>query len=435
MFAVYPDCGNDLTPTREGCVPIEQGNNDPAYVHDVANLLADGHPYVDPTIFRLTGEETPTAHKMPLFPALLAVPSLVGADGAQAHRVMGVLLGVAAVVAIGLVGRQLAGGRAGLVAAAVAAVYPHLWINDHLLHVESLYACLIAASMGLAYRFWHSPTLGRGAALGAVLGLTTMTRAEAVLLFAFLVLPLVLFARLAWREALKLLVMIGVVGGLVMAPWIGWNLVRFNDPTYFSIAPGTVLITATCDETYYGEGIGYAGNCFDYQAAAAEAGVPPELMGKYLFALDESERATLAGDQANAYIRDHLRRLPVVMLARVGRTWDVYKPRQNVRLNWQIEGRGRRASQAGLLAWYVLLPLSVGGLVVLRRRGVPITPFLAVAAMITITAAWTFGTARYRVAVDVVVIIAAAVLVDAVLRRWWAVPEGTGLDRRETSDA
>ena len=89
-LAVHPDCGTDARPTEEeGCVPIEQGNNDPAYVHDVANLLADGHPYVDPTVFRLTGEGKPTAHKMPLFPAVLALPSLVGADGAQAHRVVG----------------------------------------------------------------------------------------------------------------------------------------------------------------------------------------------------------------------------------------------------------------------------------------------------------------------------------------------------------
>ena len=84
-----------------------------------------------------------------------------------------------------------------------------------------------------------------------------------------------------------------------------------------------------------------------------------------------------------------------------------------------------------MLARYALLPLAAGGLLVLRQRGVPITPFIAVAAMITITAAWTFGTARYRVAVDVVVIVAAAVCVDAVLRRWWAVPqEVASIDER-----
>ena len=113
VFAVHPIAEPTPADGGGGCVPIEQGNNDPAYVHDVANLLADGHPYVDPTVFRLTGEGKPTAHKMPLFPAVLALPSLVGADGAQAHRVVGALLGTGAVVAIGLVARQLAGDRAG----------------------------------------------------------------------------------------------------------------------------------------------------------------------------------------------------------------------------------------------------------------------------------------------------------------------------------
>ena len=111
-----------------------------------------------------------------------------------------------------------------------------------------------------------------------MLGLTTMTRAEAVLLFPFLVLPLVLFARLAWQDAVKLLVATGVVGGLVMAPWIGWNLVRFNDPTFFSIAPGTVLITATCDETYYGEGIGM-------RATASTTGPPLRRMPRSLMGI------------------------------------------------------------------------------------------------------------------------------------------------------
>ena len=72
---------------------------------------------------------------------------------------------------------------------------------------------------------------------------------------------------------MKLLVATGVVGGLVMAPWIGWNLVRFNDPTFFSIArapcssrpPATRRITARASGT---------GNRFDYRAAAEEAGVP-----------------------------------------------------------------------------------------------------------------------------------------------------------------
>ena len=48
------------------------------------------------------------------------------------------LLGIAAVVVIGLLGYRLAGPAAGLVAAGIAAVYPQLWINDGVLLSESI---------------------------------------------------------------------------------------------------------------------------------------------------------------------------------------------------------------------------------------------------------------------------------------------------------
>jgi hypothetical protein len=44
--------------------------------------------------------------------------------------------------------------------------------------------------------------------------------------------------------------------------------------------------------------------------------------------------------------------------------------------------------------------------------------------MITVTAAWTFGTTRYRIPADVALVVAAGVGIDALLRRWWPVDEG-----------
>lgn len=47
-------------------------------------------------------------------------------------------------VVIGLLARSLVGPTAGLVAAAVAALNPNLWMNDALVMSESLSALLIA---------------------------------------------------------------------------------------------------------------------------------------------------------------------------------------------------------------------------------------------------------------------------------------------------
>ena len=105
------------------------------------------------------------------------------------------------------------------------------------------------------------------------------------------------------------------------------------------------------------------------------------------------------------------------MAARVGRMWDVFRPLQNAEFNWRLEARGKRASQLGLAAYYAMLPFAVLGGIDLRRRSITLIPLLAGAAVITLTAAFTFGTTRYRVPADVALVVLAAVGVDRVCAR------------------
>jgi 4-amino-4-deoxy-L-arabinose transferase-like glycosyltransferase len=424
ILEVRPECGIPPEDGPAGCLAIIGGTNDPRYLHEVGNLLAEGKPYVDPFAFAETGEERPSAHKMPLFPAYLGVVSLLGGQGVETHRLAAALLGVGAVVVLGLVGRALGGPRAGLLAAAIAALYPNLWINDFLLQVESLAALLMALVLLVAYRYAATPSRRLIVLLGALIALTGLTRAETLLLYALVALPIVLRAIPDWRERLFQLAMAGAAGLVIVGPWMAWNLARFEEPTTLSTAPGPVLDTASCDATYYGDQLGYYASCFAIEDYAEDEGLTVDEAQAQLKAFDESERAAVAGARAQTYIRDHLGRLPVVMAARVARLWELYRPAQNVRFNWQLEARGERTSQAALLSYYALIPAAVGGLVVLRRRGLPLSPLLGPAIMITVTAAWTFGTTRYRIPADVALVVAAAVGVDALLRRWWPVDEG-----------
>lgn len=424
ILEMRPECGTPAETGPPGCLAIVDGTNDPRYLHEVGNLLAEGKPYIDPFTYHRTGEERPSAHKMPLFPAYLGVVSRFGLEGVESHRMAAALLGVGAVVVLGLVGRRLAGPRAGLLAAGIAALYPNLWINDFLLQVESLAALLVALLLLAAYRYDDTPSRWWVVALGALIALTGLTRAETLLLFALVALPLVLRAVAGWRERMIQLALVGAAGLVIVGPWVAWNLVRFEEPTTLSTAPGPVLDTASCDATYYGDQLGYYASCFRIEEYAADEGLTVKEAEDQLQAFDESERAAVAGERAQAYIGDHLSRLPVVMAARVARLWELYAPAQNVRFNWQLEGRGERTSQLALLSYYALLPAAIGGLVVVRRRGLPISPLLGPAIMITVTAAWTFGTTRYRIPADVALVVAAGVGIDALLRRWWPVDEG-----------
>src|SRR5262249_50919357 len=131
----------------------------------------------------------PSAVHPPLFSLYLGMVSRLGADSALAHRIGACVAGAAAVGVIGLVGRRLAGDRAGLIAAVIAALYPYFWINDAVGLSESLLALTTALVLLAAYAFWRRPTPWRAVAFGAAIALVALTRAAAGVLFAILALP------------------------------------------------------------------------------------------------------------------------------------------------------------------------------------------------------------------------------------------------------
>ena len=65
---------------------------------------------------------------------------------------------------LGLLGRELAGARAGLLAAALGAVYPYLWVNDGLILAET-FATLgtVGAMQGLGFATLQNAMAGRHA--------------------------------------------------------------------------------------------------------------------------------------------------------------------------------------------------------------------------------------------------------------------------------
>ncbi|MEL7208591.1 MAG: hypothetical protein AAGK32_10235, partial [Actinomycetota bacterium] len=116
-------------------------------------------------------------------------------------------------------------------------------------------------------------------------------------------------------------------------------------------------------------------------------------------------------------VRDNLDRTPQVALARVGLMWGAYRPGQAVNFDILFERRGAVPSRLGAGAFYFLVPLAVGGVALTRRAGVTVVPFLGPVVMVTWTAAITFGVTRYRVAADVILVVAAAVALEYVVER------------------
>jgi 4-amino-4-deoxy-L-arabinose transferase-like glycosyltransferase len=377
---------------------------DAFYYHWQANALAHGAWFVDPIRWFLDGSRRPSAGHPPLYSSYLALWSLLGLDGVTAHRLASSVLGTATIVVVGLLARRLAGDTAGIIAAAVTAVYPEIWINDGMLLSETMAIFMTAVALTAAYAFWRSPTMRNAVLLGLACGATALSRTELALLFPLVVIPLALLVRDAdWGRRARLAIVACVMGGIVLGPWVVFNLTRFEETTTLTSGTGSALSAASCDEAWYGLHIGYYANCFQ--------GPWPDPD------LDESQRDVEPRKQAIEYTKDHLSRLPLVVAARVGRLWGLFKPGQTTALDWWIEGRGRAPSWIGLFAYFALWPFAVYGLVVMRRRRIPILPLVAIAVIATFAAAITFGVTRYRAPAEVALVVAAAVGATAIWER------------------
>jgi hypothetical protein len=371
--------------------------------HEWARTIAEGTGWVKvphAEIGLVNVAPDPSAEHPPLFSLVLAAFWKLGVHGYTAQKLITCFFGAATVWLVGLAGREAAGERAGLLAAALAAIYPLLWVADGSLLAESLYGPLIAGAMLAALRFSRTPGRRSAAALGVLVGLASLARGEAVMLAVLLLIPLALSARVAMRERLRLGAVMLAATALVIAPWTARNLDKLHDPVLISTNSNATFAGANCDRTYHGDTLGmWRLDCYH--------GHPPG---------DESQQASFYRSQGLSYARHHAGRLPVVLAARLGRAWDVYRPRQGISYEF-LEGRSRWGSRLGLLLYYPTLLLAAFGVVVLRRRGRPVLPLLAFALLVCAVSLLYYGLTRFRFAAEPALIVLAAAALDELIAR------------------
>ena len=389
------------------------GVTDSAYYHLQANLLATGGGFRDPFLWLFFKRVVPTAFHPPLFSTVLAIPSVFGLGTELEHRIMACVIGTLAVVMISLLARRLGGNRVGLIAAALAAIYPNLWQIDGLLFSEGLAATLVVTALLLAYRLREQPTYPRAIALGAVIGLCALTRPETILLTVLLAIPITFRTRGGSSRWLGHLAASLVATALVVTPWLARNLTTFERPVLFSTNGDAVLGVANCPATYYDA------NVVGYWAPCASL-TPRQSASAATARLEESVNAAHLRSAGLDYLWSHRGRFAkVVVWARLARVWDVFpNPANNIRVT-QGEGRNPRVLMAGLAMYWMVAGFAVGGARVLyRRRGPPLWPLLMPCVIVCVVAVYAYGAIRFRAVAEPSLLVLAAIAVDAGYERF-----------------
>jgi 4-amino-4-deoxy-L-arabinose transferase-like glycosyltransferase len=411
-------------------VVVERGDplsGDAIGYHHNANLLADGRGFIEPfryiyggqedvvladgttrTVITPVGHEEPTAGHPPAWTVILSIASFLGFTSVFAHQLVGAVVGTLTIPMAGILGRELVSERVGLITAGLTAVYAFIWLNDGLVMSETAAILAATAATWAGVRFWRVPTLRHAAVFGLLGGLGALSRAEMVLYLPIVAAVAVLRAALPWRDRVGRFATVGVVSVAVISPWVVYNLGRFAEPVLLSNGTGTVWVQANCDPTYYGPNIGYW---------ELSCGLP-QPYGPNGELLDESERDIVVRERAVEYISNHTERLvTVVVPARILRTWALYDPVEQLRLDIYAEERTFALSVVGLIQLYVMAPFAAAGAWSLWRRKLPLLPVALWIPLVTFTVAIAFGNTRYRTVAEVSVVALAAVGVDALWRR------------------
>jgi 4-amino-4-deoxy-L-arabinose transferase-like glycosyltransferase len=344
--------------------------SDGLWYHGEAQIIAGGHGYLAPGEYLYQGHAHPTAEHPPLFPALLALVTWTFHQSIPLHQLACALMGTAGVFAVGLLGRRVGGEPVGLFAAVLAALAPNVWQYETLLLAESLLLLTVSLFLLAVYRFRDRPDPWRAVQLGVTLALCAYARSELALLGLVIVVPLMVRTPGlggAW-ERLKVLAIAAGMTVALMAPWSIRTLTAADTPVLFSNNLDSVIAGANCRYTYDGAAVGsWLPLCHVSQIRAGGGQI------------DAFARARTEGLH---YMSAHLDQLPRVMVFRVGRVLEVYKPFVGL----GRDGRSVPLSVSTTVAFYLLAIFGAAGAVRLHRQRRIVWPLIVLVPYVTVLA-------------------------------------------------
>jgi 4-amino-4-deoxy-L-arabinose transferase-like glycosyltransferase len=171
---------------------------------------------------------TPTAHWSFIYPLYLAVVYVVTGYHPLAARVIQAVVGGALIcLLVYLIGRRVADEETGLIAAGLAAVYGYFVYYSAALMTETFFIVSVLLALYLSLKLKERPTLARWLSLGLALGAAALLRQTILIFVPFLLVWL--FWELRKEAGRRRQVAVPIVAiALVIAPWTIRNYVVYH---------------------------------------------------------------------------------------------------------------------------------------------------------------------------------------------------------------
>lgn len=371
--------------------------DDPADYHRLATNVAAGEGFGE-TVLAAGGG--PTAFRSPLYPFLLGmVYEIFGVD-VTAARLLQAVVGVVTVALVGLLAHHLFGRRAGLVALAIAAVYPPLLLAGASLLTESVALPLLLGAVLLALEHRRR---GRGLRWALAAGLTTgfaVLARESYLVLVPALAALVWQLRPRWsRAAIAAPLALCAAAAAVVLPWTIRNAVEMD-----------AFIPVTDADGFIWSGV-YNDVANDDDARFPASWLPPSGVPAHeaLFddpSLDEDELSRELRSRAVEYAKDHPGYVVEVVARSTMRLFDL-SGRDHAHVVGESIGYSHRLSDLGLAGWYLVAPLALVGIALGGLRRAPLALWALPVLFVAVTVI-ALGTYRYRAPLEPFVVCLAA---------------------------
>jgi 4-amino-4-deoxy-L-arabinose transferase-like glycosyltransferase len=392
-----------------------------------AQSIAAGDGYPD-TLLAAPG--TPSALRPPAYPYLLGAVYRLTGDSQLAGRLLGAVLGAVAVWLVYELGRRVWGHRVGLLAAGAAAVYPPMVVVSTSLLSETLFVPLALAALvlltGVAGRgscLGCAPFTGPGTdqvkvappatrgwgavAAGVLCGLACLARSNGVALVVVAAVAMVVGAPRGMRlRALPAAGLVVAVAVIVVSPWAMRNADAFHSFVPLTTAGGYNLTLAY--------------NAESENSPRARYRFPPTLPAtRELFrrpGIDEAELNSRLQSKARRFAADHPGYVAEVVWWNSLRMLSL-PPGEPDNAFAELNAGGRWRDVLKASGWVVAALAVAGlGLCALRRDRRAWLPAAAL-ALLWLSVVPALGSARYRAAVDPLLVLFAAVAVAGLVER------------------